>query len=42
MRGKGVSEREDRENGEWGAISETFEERIGGEKKERIKQNSEV
>lgn len=42
VRGKGLSERKDRENEKWGAITEAFEGRIGRERTERIKQNSEV
>lgn len=30
------------ENGKWGPVPEAFEGRIGGERKERIKWNSEV
>lgn len=42
VRGKGLSESDDRENGKWGSVPEAFEGRIGGERKERIKWNSEV
>ena len=42
VRGRGLSERKDRENEKWGAVQEAFEGRIGGERKEGIKQNSEV
>lgn len=41
-KGKGLSQRKDRENEKWSAILEAFERRIRGERKERIKQNTEV